>query len=456
MPSLVSHCSRAAAFAAILILGWSLAARAQEAPKKEISDAVSAGFGQLRTLTDAKNYAGSLKLLDTLAAGAAPESFDLALISQIKAQILLVDGKYEPAIAPLETALALGDRHRFFEPRALLEQRYLLAQLHYQVAAEAKDASRQRDGYDRALAVLRTWFATTPSPTAEAHLFAASLLYNRATVIAGKSEAGFLREARTEAERGLALQPKANLQLYVLILAALQQLGHAGESAEILELLVKHQPDSSTYWQQLAATYLNLAADTKDDAEAFRHHLRAVLTLERAQARGLLNSPKDRLNLIAIYFNIRRFDRAAGLLETGLAEGSIENQRRNWELLASAYQQQRQDTRAVDAFERAVRALPQDGQCELGLAQLHYNSGRVEAAYRHLEVASNKAGIDKPGQAKLFTAYVACELQRYDDAARWIAAAAVHDDVKKDDLTRLDRAVRDALRDRAALRNTQL
>ncbi len=455
MPTFSFNHHRVVALAGLMMLGLPFAAHAQEAPKKEISDDVSAGFGRLRTLTDAKDYAGSVALLDTLATKAKPESFDVALIAQIKTQILLADGKYAAAIVPLETALELGERHRFFETDVMQEQRYLLAQLHYQIGAEQKDVAQQRQGYDRAQAVLTTWFASATKPTAEAHLFAASLLYNRAT-LAGEPDAELLRKSRSEAERGLVLQPKANLQLYVLVLAALQQLGDLEESAAILEFLVKHQPDSSTYWQQLVATYLNLAAGAKDESASFSNHLRAILAIERAQERGLMVSPKDRLNLVAVYFNIRRFDRASVLLEKGLTDGSLENQRSNWELLASAYQQQRQDERAIAAYERAIRALPQDGQCEVALAQLHYNLGRAEIAYRHLEAAAKKSGVDKPGQAQLFAAYVACELHRYEDAARWIESAARHDDAKKDDLARLDRAVRDALRERAALRDAKL
>jgi tetratricopeptide (TPR) repeat protein len=441
---------------ALLTVVLPFTSRGQEAPKKEISDKVSAAFGKLREMTDAKNFSSAVALLDGLLATAPAESFDRALISQIKAQILLADGKLSAAVEPLESALALGERHAFFDTPALQEQRYLLAQIYCQLAAEETEIARQADLYDHAFERLTRWSATATRTTADAHLLAASVLYNRATLTPGKPDADRLRQARVEAEKGLALQAKPNVQLYILILAALQQSGDASESADILELLVKYQPDSSTYWQQLAATYLGLAAEAKDEAAAFRHHLRAILTIERAQSKGLLNTPKDRLNLIAIYFNIHRFDRAAGLLEKGLADGSLENLRSNWELLASAYQQQRETTRAVDTYERAIRALPKDGQCEVGLAQLHYNLGRAEAAYRYLELAIGKGGIEKPGQAKLFTAYVACELQRYEDAARWLEGAGRHDDVKQDDLARLDRAVRDALRERAALRASKL
>ncbi|MFA6289783.1 MAG: hypothetical protein WC661_20570 [Opitutaceae bacterium] len=456
MPPLLRPFVRTVALAILLALGAPVAGHGQAAPKKEISDEVSAAFGKLRELTDAKNYSAALAQLDALLATAAADSFDRAVISQIKAQILLAEGKFAAAAGPLEAALSLGERHAFFEISALQEQRYMLAQIYHQLGVDEKDPVRQGDRYDQAYVLLRRWFEAAPRTTPEAHLLAASLLYNRATLAPGRPDAERLRQARVEAERGLALQTKPNLQFYVLIFAVLQQLGDTAGSAEILELLVKYQPDSETYWQQLAATYLTLATDTKDEDESLRHHLRAILTLERAQARNLLVSPKDRLNLIAIYFNIGQPGQAALLLEKGLADGSVESRRRNWELLASAYQQLHQDARAADAFERAIRALPQDGQLEFGLGQLHYALGRGDVAYRHLEAAAAKGGLEKPGQSDLFAAYVAFELQRYEDAARWIEAAGRHADVKKDALVRLERALGDSLRERAALRDAKL
>lgn len=456
MPMIPSPFARKLALAALLVLAPAAGLHAQEAPKKEISDEVSAAFGKLRELTDAKNFTAAVAQLDALLATAAPDSYDRALITQIKAQILLAEGKFAAAVEPLEAALALGERHAFFAPPALQDQRYLLAQIHCQLAGEHKDAALQQASYDRALDVLRRWFASASRPTADARLLSASILYNRATLVAGHPDAGRLQEARREAELGLGLQPKANLQLYVLLLATLQQLGDIPASADILELLVKQRPDSATYWQQLAATYLNLAADAKDEPEVRRQYLRAILTFERAQALGLLDAPKDRFNLIAIYFNIQQFDRAAALLEKMLAAGSLDDARRGWELLASAYQQLRQDDRAADAFQRAIRAFPKDGQLEFALAQLHHAQGRSEAAYVHLENASAKGGLAKPGQSALFTAYIACELQRYDDAARWLETAARHDDAKKDEVTRLGRIVQDAIRERTALRDAKI
>lgn len=69
-----------------------LAQNQQNAPKKELSDKVSERLAKIRTQTDAKNYDGALAIIDGLLKISGPESYDMALLSQVKAQILLTKG----------------------------------------------------------------------------------------------------------------------------------------------------------------------------------------------------------------------------------------------------------------------------------------------------------------------------------------------------------------------------
>ena len=89
----------------------------QNAPKKELSDKVSEDLAKIRTQTDAKNYDGALAIIDGLIKISGPESYDMALLSQVKAQILLTKGEYAKSIPPLETAVTLSDKYGFFDDR---------------------------------------------------------------------------------------------------------------------------------------------------------------------------------------------------------------------------------------------------------------------------------------------------------------------------------------------------
>ncbi len=440
----------ASAFALCALAFVAPTLRAQtEPPSKTISDKLSAELGKLRTLADAKNYPEALRLIDTLITTAPNPSFDLAVLSQVKAQLHLFNNQYTAAVAPLETTLALIEAHGFFDTRTRLDTLYTLSQLYYQLATESKKPAEQSAYFEKSYSAINRWLALSPAPTAEARLYAASIRYGQATLDPNHIDKPKIAEVRRAAEESLFLELKPKDTAYVLLLASLQIENDLAGMADLLELLVTRRPDSVTYWQQLAGTYYSLAAATRDEAEIQRNNLRALLTLERAQARGLLKSPRENYAVVALYFTLQRFDRAIALLEAGLQSGAIESNRRNWELLASAYQQQRENDPAVATLKKAIARFPDEPAFPFSLGQLYYAINRPEDAYPYLAAASAHKNLERPGQSRLFTAYIAFELQRYEAARQWLEAAAASPDTKPEDLERLRRAVTEKLRERA-------
>ena len=417
-------------------------------PKKELSEKTGASLAQLRPLIEAKDHPAALALLETLLPAAKPSSFDAYVLRQIQAQLLLAQGKFLDAIPPLETALRLGeDNPSFPEPATIPEQLNLLAQLHYQRAAETKDVAAQKAGYETALGYARRRLQTSPAPTAEVRLFAASLLYQLATLDPAKPDAARIQEAITHAREGLLLNVHPSSQLLLILVACHLQLGENTPAAELLETLALRDPKSASTWAQLLSIYLAEAAETKPPANARRQNLRALLVLDRAQSAGLLTTPRDHYTRIAILFNLGQYARAAALLETRLADGSIENLKRNWELLASAYQQTRQEPNALATLARAAEKFPADAALEFSLAQLHYNTGNTPEAYARGRSALAK-GLEKPGPSRVWLAYLADELQRYEEARAWLDAARASGDVPAATLAPLAAAIADALRNR--------
>lgn len=421
-----------------------------EPPAKEVSEKVSEEFAKLRPLIEAKNFAEALKLIDNVLSELKTETYDFVLLAQMKSQILLTTGEMNKATAPLEESLTIAQRYNFLPPTAYYEQFYLLSQIYYQQAAESKNADTQKAAFAKSYDYLKKALPLAPKPTVDLQLFAASLLYNQAS-LGGASDPEKFRQAITEARKGLYLAVKPPEQLYQFLLSSYQQLGELESAAEILELMVIAKPQNAQTWQQLVAIYMTLAGSAKDETAAQTFNLRAILSIERAQALGLLSSPPENYTLVALYFSIHQYLRAAELLEKGLKDGSIENQKRNWELLSNAYQQSKHDARAIDALKRATLAFPQDGQLDFLLGQLYYAQGRVNDAYTHALAASNKGQLEKPGQTFLYLAYLGYELGKLDEAARWSDQAAQHADVKSSDLAPIKRAITDALKEREAL-----
>jgi len=457
-PSLFSRtsCFFAITFLAIAGPRLSAAPAVKEPPKKEISDEVSTELTKLKEKVDAKDYPGAVAVLNGVLSKADPETYDTALASQLKVQILLTDGKYEEAITPLLTAHTLGEKYGFFEQKAMLDQLYLLCQIHYQIASEAKQPERQAEFYTKAYGYIHQWLTTNPKPTTEGALFAASILYGHGTMTQGKPDLALVRQARDQAKQGMQLGLKTPDQLYVLLLASLQQLNdHSGE-IDVLEEMVKRQPKNALYWQQLAGSYLALANEATEDREIRRYQLRTILTIQRAQANGIMNTPKDSLNLIGMYFNLEQYGKASELLDEGLKDNKVENSRTNWELLSQAYQQGGHEDLAIKTLVKAADLFPTEGQLDLSIAQLHYGAGHNTDTLFYLERAVTKGNLKKPGAAYLFLGFTAYELQKYEDAAKWAEVASQQTDIKPDDAKRLKRAALEALKERQNIKNSKV
>ncbi|MDR1012116.1 MAG: hypothetical protein LBM04_13495, partial [Opitutaceae bacterium] len=423
-----------------------IAAESDTAPQKEATGLTEENLAALRAFADAGDFAGALRLVAGLLPDTQPESYEHAFLSQIRGQTLVSLNRYDEAIAPLERSLALGDRHAWFTTEITLNTLRALNQIYLEKAAESDDAGERRHYHNLAGDRMERWVALLPNPTADDRLHAATILYTAATLDPEKPDLEKIRRAKDQAGASLLLRDKPDEQTLAFIVLILQQLGQRRESADILEILAAMKPETAVYWQQLFATYTTLAgAPGLPPSETRRLQLRALLTLERARALGFFSTPQDSFNIVALHYALGQHARAARILERGLADGSIDGTRSNWELLAGAWQQQHDTARAIEALTRAAAALPDDGEIEYSLARLCYAGDRLAETHAHLRAAVERGRLAHPGQTWLFLAYVAYELGACEEAARHAETAAMHPDTPKEDLARLSQAIQDAL-----------
>jgi tetratricopeptide (TPR) repeat protein len=408
---------------------------------------------KMKPLLDAKNWNGALAVVDGLLATIDPNSYDNAFLSDIKAKIFLQKNDYAAAIAPMETSLRLADAHKnYFDKKAVLDVVYFLAQIYYQEGTSSKVPSVQQQYFNKSAAYIKRWLQTSPKKNQEASLFYASILYNQAVVNPDKVDQDLVKKAKQEVREGLltALKPKEGF--YVLLLASLQQEGDVAGSAEVLEQMVRIKPDNKTYWLQLMASYLNMGAGSeKDEAKNRENVARAINTMERAQAIGLMKTPKDNYNLVTMYYNAGQFGKATDLLYGGLKDGSIESDIKNWQLLAYSYQQVGQDLQAIAVLKEAEKQFP-SGQIDFQIGQIYSQmDGKTAEAFAYYSAAVEKGGLDKPHSAYMFLAYTAFELEKFDVALAAINKTASSNEGQKDvQMKRLKQAIEEAIKERDA------
>ena len=431
---------------------------AEEQGPPGLNEKVSEALQQkVKPLLDAKNWDGAMAVIDSVLVGLDPNGYDTAFLSDIKYKIFLQKNDYASAIAPMETTLRLADANKnFFDKKTILDVVYFLAQIYYQEGTSSKDPTVQKNYFNKSSAYIKRWLQTTPKKNQEASLFYASILYNQAVVNPDKVDLDLIKRVQTEVKEGLLTSLKPKEGFYVLLLASLQQIGDLAGSAEVLEQMVKVKPDNRTYWLQLLATYLNLGGGTEKDEQKSRESFaRAINTMERAQALGLMQTPKDNYNLVTMYYNAGQFGRATDLLYSGLKSGAIESDLKNWQLLAYSYQQIGRDAQAIAVLKEAGTAFP-TGQIEFQIGQIYSQmDNRTAEAYAYYSKAVEKGGLEKPHSAYMFLAYTAFELEKFDEALAAINQTIGSPDGQKDaQAPRLKQAIEDAVKEREAKKQT--
>jgi len=427
---------------------------AEEQQPRNLSDKTVEVFTKIRPLNEAKNFAGMQALLETLLPSLPPDSYDMAVVQDMRGKLLFTQEKYSAAIEPLTVALRLADAHKYFEPPQVLTVLQMLATLHYQEGTNTKiPAAQQTQHIESALSLLKRWLNETPKVTPETSMLYASMLYNKAIANPEKPDKELIRLMRQEVERGLLLSIAPKEGFYALLLAGLQQEQDYERGAELLEFLVNNFPEKKDYWPTLLSFYLNMMNVNLDSNPRISriNNIRAINTIERGQKLGNLNTPKDNYNLVTLYINAGQFGRATELLHAGLKNGTIESDVKTWNILGSYYLQADQQDKAIVAIKEAIAQFPESGQLELLIGQIYRDQGETRLAFNHFQNAVRKGNLDKVETAHQLIAYTGYELEEYEAALKAIDETEKTAEGRKDtQLPHLKRAIENMLKERGA------
>jgi tetratricopeptide (TPR) repeat protein len=443
---------------ALLLLAFALplsavAAAEQKPEDHQISEKVSEGLGKIKPLTDAKNWDAAIALIDELLKVAKTGgTYEEAVLYDIKAKIYLQKPDFPKAIDPMERTLKMSEGKDYFDEPYKIELSRYLTQLYYQ---EALAPNRAKDLQAQYLAkatdyMKRVIDSAKGHATVEDTMLYAGILYNRAAMNPEKVDLGLIKQAQVAVEGALRSSIAPKKELYDFLAATLSQQSDYIRLAEVLELLVKQNPNSNQYWQQLAAVYLQLGNDDKNKDKSLENNVRAILAMERAQAVGQMKTPKDNYNLASIYLLIGQIEQGCEMLDVGLRNKTIDQDPKTWELLAYYYQQVDKQAKAIDVLKLAGERYPKMGTFDYSAAQIYYSIDKMEDAYKQASAALAKGGLgEKEGAVWQFLAYAAFETGKLDEALAAINKAVTFPAIAKDKgLPQLKKAIEDAINDR--------
>ena len=463
---------------ALLVPGWQLAAASAapapavpatpQPPKKELSKPVLDAFPEIDKMMseEVHNYDGAIAAINTLLAQVVHDSFDTAVLSQMKAQALFGKGDYMSSIAPIETALSLSEKYGFFGKKDV-DLLWMLAQLYTQDASTEKNPMLQQQKYTKALSALRRWLAITPKANYEAYIYIASILFQQATgtgdtKITDKDQLkpgdrDLLKQAEEAVLSGMTLTPKPKDGAYQLLVAIAQALGDQAKSAKYLEVLVQNNPKNSSYWGTLFNIYYATIESTpKDSFLRNQAYAMAVYTINRAQQNGFMLTPTDYYNKVVMYINSEQYEGAADLLESSLRTGKMDAAKySNWELLATTYLQLDETQKAIDIYREAqkIPAFANDGNIDMQIGNLYFNMQQYRPALEAMLAASHK---DVPPKKAVglysFMAYIYLYLKEYEQGMKAVDKALELNPTDQSSLG-IKRALQDAIEERNRILN---
>lgn len=414
-----------------LALALPLGAQAQESKQPHSpSEKTSEALQQLRPLMEAKNWDGILAVLDKIP-DVKPGSYDQAIILDMKAKVYMSKEQLGRAIEPLETALKLSDQHEYFGEDQTQQTVNLLARLIYAEAVNVKDKAQQQQLINRSAAYLKRYLQTQKKPTSDDTMFYAQLLYAQATAT-DKINPALLREAREVIEKGMLNEVSPKEGFYQLLVALVLQENDYTRSAELLELVVQKYPTKKDYWPQLMVAYLQLAGGEKDPLKVREYYIRAINAVERAQALGIMNDPKNNYNLVTFYIAVEQYSKATEILYAGLKNGSIESNVANWRILASQYQQANRELQAIEALKEAAKLFPKEGMVDLHIGEIYRGLDKTTEAREFYRSAIRKGNLEKPYVAYQLLAFAEMEVENWPAALEAITEASKAPEFQKD------------------------
>jgi tetratricopeptide (TPR) repeat protein len=388
----------------LLVAAFVLSATTADARKKSGEEAEEERVGvntvvaekllEAYELLQADEADRALALVDKLAKRRRLGPPERAQIHRFRGYIYVTKGMPEKAAGEFETALA----QKALDRSAAQAMMYSLAQIYTQIGQ-----------YDRALAVIDTWFAGEQSPKPDAFYLKAMILVQQENFEAA------LEPARTAVEQSPA--PKESwLQLLVAIYSNLRDFPNV---AATLERLIALSPGKGLYWVQLAAVEHFLERDAK-----------AAATMRLADEGELLAKDAEFRQLARLLFLREMPFECARVIEQGISAGQIEADADSYQLLANCYLAAREQDKAIEPLAKAGELAP-DAQMYMLLGQLHLQRDRFEPALDALRKALPKAKPEQRGSVQLLMGVAQLGAENLDEAEKSFRAALADESVRR-------------------------
>lgn len=249
---------------------------------------------------------------------------------------------------------------------------------HYNVMLMKAQLQLQEDKYQEGLVTIERFLSETKSQNPEHLVVKGNALYRLEKY----------PEAAAVLKQAIDASPEPRADWQQLLMAAYSESGQGDQAIAMAEQVAAKSPADKRAQMNLVAVYLQ--SDKYD---------KAAVVLEKLRAAGQLTEDRDYRQLYATYLNLEGKEKeAAAVIKEGLDKGVLKPDHQAYLALAQSYYFSEQPGPAIDAYKKAA-PLDDDGETYLNLARLLWQEERVPEAKEAAKQAIAK-GLKKPDDAK--------------------------------------------------------
>lgn len=379
-------------------------AQAQEEQKQEqetrrtpaLRNKVYEKLAEAQEAAEAKDMAQAAKVLDGMLAGRRDNelnSYELANVYNLYAFIHYSNEDYAAALRAYENVVSQPDIPLAME----INTRYTVAQLYFV-------QERWREGVD----ALLKWFDMTTTPNANAYVLLAQGYYQMQDF----NKALENIEIAIDDYDSKGKVPKE--QWYNLARFLYTENNDFDAALDVLENLIAFYPKKQ-YWVQLSFMY------SEKNNEA-----RQLGAMDTAYVQDMLDKDGEYRNVASLFLNAEVPWKASMVLEKGFEEEIVEDNSKNWELMAGALRQAQEVEKAIPAMEKAA-AKSDNGDLYARLGSIYLDGERHRDAVEAITKGLQRGGVKRPDQARLVLGMAYFNLDQYENAREAFRAAARDD-----------------------------
>ncbi len=207
--------------------------------------------------------------------------------------------------------------------------------------------------------------------------------------------------------------------IYLMLFSSYYELKQLKNATKILEKMVRIWSDEKRYWMQLSSIYIER-----------KRYSQALAILQIAKVKKYLTKENEILQYTYLLNEKGMPNKAAKTLKKAMKQGVVKKSLKNYELLATLFQEAKERNKAIEALIKASN-FSKNGKNDLYIAQLYFEQeNQFKNVIKYAKKALKK-GVKQKGSANMLIAVAYSESSQIEKAKVYLNRAVKYKKTKK-------------------------